>query len=485
MPPPRLSRDLTQEYETLFARAATRPEHQFEIDAVVTRIFDPHNLAQYQQVEARIGVPAYVVGIIHSLEASLSFSTHLHNGDPLTARTIHVPVGRPPTGNPPFQWFDSAIDALTMHDLDKWSNWTISGIAYVLERYNGFGYRLNHPQVKSPYLWSFTTIYTAGRYIADGVFSDASVSRQCGGMALLKRMIEQGKVSLAVPATPPDSGEVEQAPKISPEGGAAAPPSTPPPPYPGHVVQIDMTGPDVTNIQARLLALGINPGGVDGVFGEQTQSAVKLFQARSVDGTGAPLEIDGIVGQKTWAALFGVVVPPIRTTPPPVGSLLAEVLRVVAGEVGVMEVPPGSNRGPRVDEYLNSVGPGLRGQPWCMAFIYWCFVQASQGLGVSNPAPRTAGVKQSWRTAQSMVGVTIVPHAKAMVDPALVTPGMVFYIDTGGVHGHAGFVADVIGGTLVTIEGNTNEGGSSNGIGVFHRSQRKIKEISIGFISFV
>jgi hypothetical protein len=86
--------------------------------------------------------------------------------------------------------------------------------------------------------------------------------------------------------------------------------------------------------------------------------------------------------------------------------------------------------------------------------------------------------------AQSITGITIVPHADAMADPSLVTPGMVFYIDTGGGHGHAGFVADVIGGTLVTIEGNTNEGGSSNGIGVFHRTQRKIRDISIGFISF-
>jgi lysozyme family protein len=122
MPPPPLSQDLVDEYENLFARAAIRPEHQFEIDAVVTRIFDPLNLAQYQHVEARTGVPAYVVGIIHSLEASLSFTTHLHNGDPLTARTVHVPAGRPPTGNPPFQWFDSAIDALTMRDLDKPTN---------------------------------------------------------------------------------------------------------------------------------------------------------------------------------------------------------------------------------------------------------------------------------------------------------------------------------------------------------------------------
>ena len=121
--------------------------------------------------------------------------------------------------------------------------------------------------------------------------------------------------------------------------------STTPPRYPGHLVQIDMTGPDVTNIQARLVVLGLDVGGVDGIFGEGTELAVKLFQARSVDDTGAPLEIDGIVGQKTWAALFGIVVPRTRTSPPTAGSLLAEVLRVAAGEVGVMEVPPGSNRG--------------------------------------------------------------------------------------------------------------------------------------------
>jgi lysozyme family protein len=484
MPPLTLTQDLVDEYEKLFALAAIRPEHQSEIDALVTRIFDPHNLAQYQQVEATIRVPAHVVGIIHSLEADLNFLTHLHNGDPLTARTIHVPAGRPRDGDPPFQWFESAIDALTIDDLDKWSNWTISGIAFVLERFNGFGYRRNHPQVKSPYLWSFTTIYTAGRYIADGVFSDTSVSRQCGGMALLKRMIEQGRVPLVVPATPHDSGEVAQAPKISPEGGAAIPPSTTPPDYPGHVVQLDMTGPDVTNIQARLRALGIDPGGVDGVFGEQTKSSVKLFQARTVDETGGPLEIDGIVGQKTWAALFGRVVPAIRTAPPPVGSLLAEVLRVAAGQIGVMEVPLGSNRGPRVDEYMKSVDPELLGQPWCMAFIYFCFVQAAQRLGVANPAPRTAGVHQSWRMAHLITGIKIVSHEDAMNDPSLVTPGMVFYIDTGGGHGHAGFVTDVIGGKLGTTEGNTNENGSSNGVGVFHRTQRKIKDISIGFISF-
>jgi len=61
---------------------------------------------------------------------------------------------------------------------------------------------------------------------------------------------------------------------------------------------------------------------------------------------------------------------------------------------------------------------------------------------------------------------------------------MVFYIDTGGGTGHTGFVAAVIGGKLTTIEGNTNDGGSREGIGVFTRTQRRIDSINVGFIAF-
>jgi len=39
-----------------------------------------------------------------------SFKLHLHNGDPLTARTVNVPKGRPKTGQPPFAWGISAKD---------------------------------------------------------------------------------------------------------------------------------------------------------------------------------------------------------------------------------------------------------------------------------------------------------------------------------------------------------------------------------------
>jgi hypothetical protein len=119
-----------------------------------------------------------------------------------------------------------------------------------------------------------------------------------------------------------------------------------------------------------------------------------------------------------------------------------------------------------------------------MAFIYWCFGQAANNLNVPNPAPKTAGVLRSWRLAQGKPSARILTKADVARDPTSVEPGMVFYIDTGGGTGHAGFVTTVIGGRLTTIEGNTNEGGSREGIGVFTRTRRRIDSINVGFIAF-
>jgi lysozyme family protein len=52
-----------------------------------------------------------------------------------------------------------------------------------------------HPEVKSPYLWSFSNHYTKGKYVADGHFDSNAVSQQCGGMVLLKRMEQRGLIS--------------------------------------------------------------------------------------------------------------------------------------------------------------------------------------------------------------------------------------------------------------------------------------------------
>jgi len=155
--------DLAAEYKSLWDSAEIRPQKLKDVKGVskTLRSLKP----TYDEVSAATGVPWFIVGLIHSLEASFDLKAHLHNGDPLSARTVQVPSGRPRNGSPPFSWAASAIDALTMHGMQNVGKdgWSIERISFELERYNGFGYRRNHPTVKSPYLWSCTNQYTSGK----------------------------------------------------------------------------------------------------------------------------------------------------------------------------------------------------------------------------------------------------------------------------------------------------------------------------------
>ena len=81
-----------------------------------------------------------------------------------------------------------------MRKLDSHLDWGLAGTLYQLERYNGWGYRLYHPHVLSPYLWGFSNHYRQGKYVSDGTWSDTAVSRQCGAAVLLRRMAENGFV---------------------------------------------------------------------------------------------------------------------------------------------------------------------------------------------------------------------------------------------------------------------------------------------------
>lgn len=145
------------------------------------------NRNRYEVIQSLLDIPWYVVAIIHSMECSLNFKCHLHNGDPLTQKTSHVPAGRPLTGNPPFSWQDSAIDALKMKKLDKVTDWSIPSILGILEAYNGMGYAKRG--VLSPYLWSGSSNYVKGKYVADGHYDPEAISSQIGAAVLLKLII--------------------------------------------------------------------------------------------------------------------------------------------------------------------------------------------------------------------------------------------------------------------------------------------------------
>lgn len=190
-----LSAALRQEYERLFDACTINAARATQVLSLVDKLVA--NRARYQAVAKRSGVPWHFVAVTHNMESSQNFSKHLHNGDPLNARTVQVPAGRPRTGTPPFTWEESAADALALKGLNAQTDWSLAGILYRLEGYNGWGYRRFHPQVLSPYLWGFSNHYLSGKYVKDGVWSDSAVSQQCGAAVLLRRMAERGHIQLA------------------------------------------------------------------------------------------------------------------------------------------------------------------------------------------------------------------------------------------------------------------------------------------------
>ena len=247
--------------------------------------------------------------------------------------------------------------------------------------------------------------------------------------------------------------------------------------YPNRVIKAGETNKAIVKaVQQKLNENGLGPIEVIGIYGPKTINAVKLFQATHRDQKGNALEIDGKIGSVTWAILFGEqTVPVIEEN---ANQLLTEALNIAISQVGVMEDPPGSNRGKKVEEYLASVGLD-GGQFWCAAFLYWCFKKASEKMGRKNPVLKTGHCMTHWRDSPAKK----IPAADALNKPSLLKPGHIFIINTGGSHGHTGIVESVEGGFIHTIEGNSDPAGGRNGIGVF-RNTRKISKINRGFLEY-
>jgi hypothetical protein len=146
-------------------------------------------------------------------------------------------------------------------------------------------------------------------------------------------------------------------------------------------------------------------------------------------------------------------------------SLAKESLFVANTQLDIRE--EGNNGGPEVKRYLKAVGLGI-GNPWCMSFVYWCVNLASQKLEVTNPLIKTGGVLDQYnRTTLRKIPARAATGVK---------PGDIFIMDLGAGKGHTGFVESITGSIVNTIEGNTNDEGSREGIEVCKR-QRSLSEI--------
>jgi hypothetical protein len=232
----------------------------------------------------------------------------------------------------------------------------------------------------------------------------------------------------------------------------------------------------ISQARDRLKELGyaIN----DFVPGYSFSDTLSRFQAANLTPEGRGLSVDGGFGPESARALFGNYVPAGA-------DLISRALAVAASQVGISEVPPGSNRGPQIALILKSVGLG-EGYAWCAAFMHWVFEEASRQMNLKNPCPKNAGVLNMWELASyKSSGLKRITALQAKGNPKLVKPGMQFMMKLGPGAGHTGIVEKVLAdGKLVTIEGNSNKQGEREGTAVFRQTKRTISSINLGFIEY-
>ncbi|MCU0551269.1 MAG: peptidoglycan-binding protein [Leptolyngbya sp. Prado105] len=96
----------------------------------------------------------------------------------------------------------------------------------------------------------------------------------------------------------PSSEPVGVTPAPRPVPTETARPVQPPAPDGFPILRRGARGETVEGLQNRLKAIGVYDGEVDGIFGPGTEEAVKAAQQKF------GLEVDGIVGGATWAAIL-------------------------------------------------------------------------------------------------------------------------------------------------------------------------------------
>ncbi len=160
------------------------------------------------------------------------------------------------------------------------------------------------------------------------------------------------------------------------------------------------------------------------------------------------------------------------------------IYRAAKSQLGVLEKPIGSNGGKEVESYLAGVGLP-KGYAWCAAFTTWCYKQCP-------PLPKYFPVS-AWAPAYALPNKIIysrgtnVKRNGIFREPQRSDLYFVYDVYARRI-GHIGLIEDWNPATygkdyIVTIEGNTNDNGSYEGIGVYRkiRSKRMVYAVATWF----
>ncbi|MDJ0625381.1 MAG: hypothetical protein QNJ31_03335 [Candidatus Caenarcaniphilales bacterium] len=174
-----------QRHANLISKASLSllPEHKDQIKEFQSIYRENQSL--YREVEQKTQIPSVLIAALHFRESKGNFRTYLHQGDPLGRAPVNHPTNIPTFHN----WTDSAIHALGMKKSTQnklginASTNDLSLLAEYAETYNGKGYE--NRGLVTPYVYSGTSVYSGGKFVADGKFNSSTIDKQVGILPLI------------------------------------------------------------------------------------------------------------------------------------------------------------------------------------------------------------------------------------------------------------------------------------------------------------
>lgn len=134
------------------------------------------------------------------------------------------------------------------------------------------------------------------------------------------------------------------------------------------------------------------------------------------------------------------------------------VQKIYISQIGVRELT-GHNDGKQVEMYLASVGLS-KGYPYCAAGVHWALNKAGVKNTINGSATTSFNIKSPVWYQRRMIET---PHSADVVS---------FFYPSMGRIAHTGFYDREINSSIYeSVEFNTNDDGSRDGIGVFRKKR--------------
>lgn len=276
-------------------------------------------------------------------------------------------------------------------------------------------------------------------------------------------------------------------------------------------------GNDIRTLQVRLIELGLDPGPVDGKFGNETRFAIRKFQIMKLHKRTFEDGSVGIVTAEALGLYTGAEMPPPpekyefitkhlemkfgRHLVPELRQLIEQSVfkdRVIPQafvDKDVQKMGPlvatalesmkirevgGNNKGQMVgyiQSVIGSVAPGGDGLAWCLSMSQVIVAFIEDWCQVASPVPVCEGVTEMFSKAKFIPGLLSMECETGTICCAQHGASWM---------GHAMFV--MMNGSsnqMTTFEGNTNAAGAREGDGAYFKTRDKYQNGDLKTLGFI